>query len=183
MKKLLSIIGIALLAVIIISVVASSNNTNDVKTGGSNNVAKTTQTTASASQDDGSKKFNAALSNTFMGVQMNIAEVKISSDQIEVGMNLKNSSGDKMSFFPDQGTAVVGNLQLTADPLYATNLTSDGGDLDNGVKTDGVLVFTVPDGKTLDVNKVKNIQLHLGQLMDNKSYKSIDDVIINIPVK
>lgn len=181
-------------------VLAACGSTDDVDTGVSEDQSDQSQSqdsskeTSSSKQEqpkkqeqkksdqDQVKKFNANISKTFLGMRINIAEVDISKDKIKVGMNLNNTSSNKISFFPDQGSAVVGSTQLDAG-MFSSDSFSQSGDLNAGVKTDGVIVFEAPDGKTLDVKNIKKVTLHLGQLMDEKTIKAVDDVVITIPVK
>jgi hypothetical protein len=135
----------------------------DVKTGGSNNVtADKPKATASKEQKTPQKRFNANFSKDFDGVKLNVAEIVIKPDRIEVGLNYQNSNNQKVSFFPDQGNVVVGDLQLNVDPLTDSRLTT--GEVAPGVKTDGVLVFLPPTGKQLDLKKVSELKFDLGDV-------------------
>ncbi|TCP25629.1 hypothetical protein EV207_12159 [Scopulibacillus darangshiensis] len=180
MKKLLSVVGVGLLAV---GVLAGCGET-DVATGGSNNTEKASgkeqDKKASTKKDDASKTFNANVSKEMLGLKINIAEVKLSEDKIQVGLNLENTTQDKLSFFPDQGNAIIGDMQLSASLFGGSGNVS--GDINGGVKMDGVIVYDVPEANTLDVKGVKEIKLDMGEIFNDKTMAS-KTVTVTIPVK
>lgn len=67
-------------------------------------------------------------------------------------MTLRNETNDKLTFYPDQGNVVVGNMQLDANMFMTEGKVS--GDIQPGVEKSGVVVFTVPEGKTLSPKEV-----------------------------
>ncbi|HWO95762.1 MAG TPA: hypothetical protein VNM45_05390 [Bacillus sp. (in: firmicutes)] len=103
--------------------------------------------------------------------------MKLKKNKVVVGMTVKNTTKDKLSFFPDQGNVVIGNLQLDADLFNGKG--NVGGDIQAGVSKSGVVEYAVPDGKSLDVDKVKEVQLHFGDIFNEKSMdaKPFDQVI------
>lgn len=126
------------------------------------------------------KDFNAAVSQTVNGLNINIAEVKIEKDKVSIGMSYQNTSGQKISFFPDQGSVVIGDMQLEANTFLGSR--DMGGDINAGVKKDGVIVFEVPEGKSIDIPSVTEIKLNLGKVF-NDSYTDTQDANISVPVK
>ncbi|TWL13345.1 hypothetical protein CHCC15075_1703 [Bacillus licheniformis] len=57
-----------------------------------------------------------------------------------------------------------------------------GGDVEGGVKQDGVLEFSVPEGKEIDVNSVKEVKLKFGDVTTEDFMKN-QDVSFTVPVK
>ncbi|MBS4172861.1 hypothetical protein [Bacillus sp. FJAT-49736] len=178
MKKIISILGVGLLSV---GVLAACSDTSDVSTGGKNNATNQEAKKQAAKADDSTKKFNAGVSKEFNGMKVSIADVKITKKNIQVGLNIQNTTSNTISMYPDQGHLVIGDLQLEANMFDGTGDVS--GDISGGVKKDGVIVFDAPQGKTLDVKKIKSIAFHMGQILDNKTFKNIDDAVVTIPVK
>ncbi|MES9681631.1 DUF4352 domain-containing protein [Gottfriedia acidiceleris] len=177
MKKYLKAVGISVLAM---GVLTACSDTSDVKTGGSNNVTKTEDSKKQEKKNDGSKKFNAAAKQEVLGMAINLADVKITEKEIQVGMNLHNTSGDKLSFYPDQGTLVVGDMQLSANMFMGSGEVS--GDINDGVKMDGVIVFTAPEGKKLDVKAIKELTFNFGDVTTS-DFMTTKPVTFKVPVK
>lgn len=154
---------------------------SDVQTGGNNDVATNSAPQTEAKKDDGSKKFHAGTSAEGLGLKVNIAEIKIGSDKIEVGMNIQNNNQHAMTWYPDQeATIVVGDMQLDSNMFMGSGKL--GGDIEAGVKKDGVLVFPVAEGKTLDVAKVANLKLKVGEV-HSPDFMQTEEISFDIPVK
>ena len=69
--------------------------------------------------------------------------------------------------------------------LDANMFLTDGdvsGEIQGGVKKEGVLEFLAPDGKTIDVNSVKEIKLILGDVT-TEDFMNSEDVSFTIPVE
>lgn len=176
MKKFAKILGISVLT---IGALAACSET-DVETGGSNNTeGKKTEQTQDSKKDDG-KKFNAGITQEVNGLKINIAEVKITDKQIQVGLNIENITQQKMTFYPDQGNAIVGDMQLTANMFSGSGNVS--GDINGGVKMDGVVAYDAPEGKTIDVNKVTEIKLDMGDVFNDETMDA-KNATIAVPVK
>ncbi|MFP5116146.1 hypothetical protein ACSU64_27950 [Bacillaceae bacterium C204] len=165
------------LGIVIIAGIASGGGNDDKVSTGADGGAKTT---ASKQVDDGSKKFNAGISTTVQGLKINVAEVIIQEDKIVVGMNFENSIQNKLSFYPDQGNAIIGDMQLGANMFMGSGEVS--GDINPGIKMDGTVEYLAPEGKKIDVKNVKEIKLDMGQVYNEDTYNA-DDVVITIPVK
>ncbi|MBX6353728.1 MAG: hypothetical protein IRZ10_10380 [Thermoflavifilum sp.] len=153
---------------------------SDVNTGASYNVSGQKQQTQQQQPSDGSKKFNANVSKTALGLKINVADVKISPDKVEIGVNLQNTSNHKLDFFPDQGHIVVGDMQIDANMFMGNG--NAGGEIEPGAKKDAVIVFPVESGKQIDVSKVKSIKVDFGDVTDETSFDS-KSVSFTIPVK
>jgi hypothetical protein len=181
MKKLfkfgcLGIIGLVVLFVVI--ALASGGEDEKVSTG-ANTESKTNETPKETPKDDGSKKVDASAQNQdALGLKVGLGEVKITKEKIQVGINLQNTTDKKLSFYPDQGSAVVGDMQLDAN-LFLTD-GDVGGDIQGGVKQDGVIEFLAPEGKEIDVNSVKELKLIFGDVVteDYLNSKAVEFVVI-----
>jgi hypothetical protein len=174
-------VGLVLVAGLSTGLLVGCGASPDVSTGGSNNVATTAKKADAPKKDDGTKKFTANASATEFGMKVNIADIKISADKIEVGMNIQNTGKEKMTWFPDQDAKiVVGDMQLDSNMFMEDGKL--GGDIEAGVKKDGVLVFPAPDGKKLDVAKITQIKLNCGEL-NTPDYSDSKEIRFDIPVK
>jgi hypothetical protein len=158
---------------------SQSTQTNDVTPATTTPQQDTAQATPTPTPND-VKDFNAAVSQTVNGLKINIAEVKIEKDKVSIGMNYENASGQKLSFYPDQGSVVIGDMQLEANTFLGTGHM--GGDINAGVKKDGVIVFEVPEGKSIDISSVTEIKLNLGDIFNDSSYNT-QEANISVPVK
>jgi len=156
---------------------------SDVSTGGSgNSTEKNEETTEKkeAKKDDGSKRIDASNQSVdALGMKVNLGEIKIAEDKISVGMNIENTTDKALSFYPDQGKLVIGDMQLDANMFMTSGQI--GGDVQGGVKQEGVIEFLAPEGKKIDVNAVKEIKLLFGDvitedLMQNKAVEFIVSV-------
>jgi hypothetical protein len=170
---------IALIALVIIIAIFSSSDEDKVSTG-----SKTESTTTNAKEtpkDDGSKKVDASNQNvTAEGLKVGLGEIKILDSKIQVGINVENTKSNKVTFYPDQGSAVIGNMQLDANIFLTDGDVS--GDIQGGVKKEAVLEFLAPDGKKIDVKNVKEIKLMFGDVFDDKTMNA-KDVSFTVPVQ
>ncbi|MDA1477524.1 hypothetical protein [Bacillus changyiensis] len=140
-------------------VLAACGSTDDVSTGADNSKDKKTE----EKNDDNSKKIDASSQKTeALGMKVNLGDIKIMKDKVNVGINLENTTKKVLNFYPDQGKAVVGDMQLEAN-MFLTD-GEVGGEVQGGVKQDGVLEFAVPEGKEIDIDKVKKIKLNFGDV-------------------
>lgn len=157
---------------------------SDVSTGGSANSAeKKTTTTASkpATTEENVKKFSGStISADVLGMHVGLGDIKISEDKIEVGVNLKNTTDKKLSFYPDQGKLVVGDMQLDANMFMTSGKI--GGDVEGGVKQDAVLVFPAPEGKKIDVKSISQVKLIFGDVT-TADFMQNKPVELTVPVK
>lgn len=170
MKKLL----LVLLAAILILPACVVEDTSGVNTGGSNEVSS-----EDSAADVPEKTFTVNFSDTFKKVKVNIPEIKISPTAVKVGINYENT-GDKISWFPDQGNILLGDLQLNVD-IFSTNSLVTG-DIAPGAKSDGVLVFKPGGERKIDVEKIDKIKFDLGEIYPD-DLSSSKKVTFEIPVK
>lgn len=165
-------------SVLAIGIGLAGCGSSDIKTGGTpNSTEKKTETTAQSApkKDDGSKTVSASnQSVNVLGMQVGLGDIKISADKIEVGVNLTNTTNKKLTFYPDQGHLVVGDMQLDSNMFMESGKI--GGDVEGGVKQNAVLVFPAPDGKKIDVKSVTQVKLIFGNV-------TTDDFTQNQPVE
>ncbi|MED4206610.1 hypothetical protein [Neobacillus mesonae] len=173
----LGVIGLVVL-IVIIGIVGSSGGDDKVSTGAK---PATTDAKKETPKDDGSKKIDASKQQKeILGLKVGLGEIKIKKDKIQVGINLENTTKKKLSFYPDQGSAVIGDMQIDAN-LFLTD-GKVGGDIQGGVKQDGVIEFLAPDNKEIDVKSVKEIKLIFGDVTTD-DYMNSKEVEFAIPVK
>lgn len=104
------------------------------------------------------------------GLKVTIGEIVVQKDRVIVGMTLENTADHTLSFFPDQGHVVVGNMQLEANPFMTEGEVS--GEIAAGVKKEGVVHFLAPEGKSLDPAQVKEVRLNLGDVFDDEKMEA-----------
>lgn len=171
----LGVIGVFVLFVILAVVGGGSEDTPS--TGNNTDSAKET----AATPEEGTKTVNASSqTTTAAGLTVSLGDIKISDDKIEVGMNVSNDNSQAVSFYPDQGQAVIGDMQLDAN-LFLTD-GNVSGDIQPGVTKEGVLEFLAPEGKTIDVSTVKQIQLMFGDAV-TEDFMTSDPVSFTVPVQ
>lgn len=150
---------IGLIVIIVIIAMVSGGDEEKISTG--TNSSKQTETTNSEEKNTDSKKINAS-SQTIdaIGLKVGLGEVKVTKNKIQVGINAENTSSQAIMFYPDQGSAIVGNMQLDAN-MFLTD-GDIGGEIQPGVKQEAVLEFLTPEGKEIDVENVNQIKFVLG---------------------
>lgn len=169
LKILITLVGIFIFALFALG--SGSGESSNVSTGSND----------SKSPLSGDQPFKVAVNyeDSFGGLSVKIGEIQIEEDRILVGMTIINNSGSKLSFYPDQGNAVVGNMQLGANMF-----TSEGdasGDILPEVQKSAVIKFDVPKGNALTPSDVKEVRLHFGNILNHDSYDSTEcDITINI---
>lgn len=166
-----------------LALVACGNS--DVSTGSEgNSTEKKEEPKENAEEkpkDDGSKTVDASKQSTeAAGMKVALGEVKVAADKISVGINLENTTSDALSFFPDQGHVVIGDMQLDANLLMTTG--DIGGEVQGGVKQDGVIEFLAPDSKQIDVASVKEIKFLFGDVM-TADFTQTKPVEFTVPVE
>ncbi|WP_445429240.1 hypothetical protein [Bacillus atrophaeus] len=156
---------------------AACGSTDDVSTGSSDSKDKKTE----EKKDDGSKKVDASSQSTeVLGMKVSLGDVKIMKDKINVGLNIENTTDKALTFYPDQGNAVIDSMQLSAN-MFLTD-GEVGGDVQGGVKQEGVLEFSAPEGKEIDVDSVKEIKLNFGDV-NTEDFMNTKSVTLTVPVK
>ncbi len=180
MKKFFKIgcLGIIIIAVLLVIIAIVSGGDEENVSTGTNSDAKTTETQKA---DDGTKTIDASSQQvTAQGLKVGLGDVKIKENKIQVGINAQNTTDGVLQFYPDQGSAVIGDIQLDANMFLTDGDVS--GDIQGGVKKEGVLEFLAPEGRTIDVNSVKEIKLILGDVT-TEDFMNSEDVSFTIPVK
>jgi hypothetical protein len=167
------------LIALIIAIAIFSGDSEEVSTGSTNEVS-TSSKNEEKPVNANEKKFSAGISKTVGGLVINIADVKISEDKIIVGMNFENTTQSKLTFYPDQGNAIIGSMQLAANMFMGSGEIS--GDINSKVKMDGTIEYLAPEGKTIDVKNIKEIKLDMGDVYNDSSYDAVNATIV-IPVK
>lgn len=178
MKKVLLFVVAALMLVL------GACSESDVKTGGTPNSTEkktTTTETKPAPKVDNSKTIDASKQVVnVVGMQVGLGQIKISEDKIEVGVNLANTTNQKLTFYPDQGHLVVGDMQLDSNMFMEQGKI--GGEVEGGVKQQAVLVFPAPDGKKIDMKSVTSIKLTFGDVI-TADYMTNKPVEFTVPVQ
>jgi hypothetical protein len=158
----------ALALFFVFSLAACSADSEDVSTGSETNSSSTNNEKKSESENV--KKYSINQDFQVNGLNVKIGDIKVQNNKVIVGLTLKNTTNDKLSFYPDQGNVVVGSMQLDAD-LFGGN-GDVGGDIQAGVEKSGVIEFITPDGKSLNPNDVKEVELHFGDVFNENSMNS-----------
>lgn len=171
-------IWVWVLAIIVVIAIASGGGEEETVSTGTTPTKDSKQETKKV--DDGSKKFNSGVTAEANGLKVTIGDVLIKEDSIEVGMNMANNGSNKVTFYPDQGNAIIGNMQLSANMFMGSGEVS--GDFNAGITQEGTIEYLAPEGKTIDVKNIKEIKLDMGDVFDDKTYES-ENVTITIPVK
>lgn len=171
---------IILLALVAIIVMFVGEEEETVSTG------STTQETEETSEKPKeatpySKVIDAtSQTQTLNGLVINLGEIKVEKDRIKVGMNINNTSDKTITFYPDQGVAVIGNMQVDANLFFTEGDVS--GDIMAGVQKEGIIEFLASEGKEIDVETVKEIKFYFGNVTD-ETYIDTKEANFVIPVK
>ena len=173
-------LGIIVIVILIVVVAMFSGGEEEaVSTGTDSTSEATTEETPAA--ESGEKTVDAsAQSMDAAGMKVNLGEIKISKDKLEVGINIENTTDSQLMFYPDQGSAVIGDMQLDAN-MFLTD-GSIGGDVQAGVKQEGVLEFLAPDGKEIDVEAIQEIKLLFGDVVTD-DFMTTKAVEFTVPVQ
>lgn len=171
------------LVFLILGLMLGACGSSDVGTGGEGNTAEKKEEAGKKeeSKDDGSKKIDASDQSTeVLGMKVALGEIKIAEDKVSVGMNIENTTGAALNFYPDQGQAIIGDMQLDAN-LFMTS-GKVGGEVQGGVKQDGVIEFLAPEGKKIDVESITSIKLVFGDIT-TADFMQTEPVSFEVPVK
>lgn len=158
---------VGLLIGLLIVTLTGCGEPSGVKTGAESDSAKSE---AQSKPEENTKKVAVNKEFSVNGLKITIGEVQVEKERILVGMTIKNETSDKLTFYPDQGSAIVGSMQLDANMFMTEGDVS--GDIQPGVEKSGVVVFTTPEGKTLTPEEVTSIALHLGDVFNEKSFEA-----------
>lgn len=170
-------LGIIVIVVLVIVLAMFSGGGDEVSTGTDTEGSKTEE----KATETGTKKVDASAQNVeAAGMKVGLGEIKISKDKLEVGINIENTTDGKLMFYPDQGSAVIGDMQVDAN-LFLTD-GSIGGDVQGGVKQEGVLEFLAPEGKEIDVEAIKEIKFLFGDVV-TEDFMTSEAVEMTVPVQ
>lgn len=169
---------VSLSALVVLGLVGCSET--DVATGGSGNSVEEKKEAAAPKKDEGKRIDATKHQADAAGLKVGLGEIKITDSKIEVGINIENTSSQVLSFYPDQGQMVIGDMQLTSN-FIMNNGTVDG-EIQPGVKQDAVYVYPAPDGKTLDVNAIKEIKFFFGDVT-TEDYSTTDPVNFTVGIE
>lgn len=171
---------IAIVILIVVIAMFSGGGEESVSTGSDSTGSDSAneETTAPA---DGTKTVDASSQTVeAAGMKVSLGEIKISSDKLQVGINIENTTDGELMFYPDQGSAVIGDMQLDAN-MFLTD-GSIGGDVQSGVKQEGVLEFLAPEGKEIDVEAIEEIRLLFGDVVTG-DFMTSEAVEFTVPVQ
>lgn len=170
----LGLIGLVVL-IIVLAVIGSDGG--DEKTPVSSDTNSTSEDTNSTSteeptEEDNADEKSAAVNQDFKvnGLDIKISNIVITKKDVKIDMTLTNTTDNQISFYPDQGSMVIGNTQVDAN-LFMTKGDLSG-DIHAGVEKTGTIRFMAPDDKEFTPNEIKEVKLVLGSVLDNKSFSS-----------
>lgn len=176
MKKLLMV-----LSATSIMALAACSEVEDVSTGSTGNSVETKQEAKKEPKKAEGKKIDASKESVeAKGLKVGLGEIKITKDKISVGINIENTSDQVLSFYPDQGQMVIGDMQLKSN--FMMNDGTVDGDIQPGVKQDAVYVYPAPKGKAIDVKAVEDIKLFFGNV-NGEDYMNAEKVDFAVKVK
>lgn len=177
-------LSVIALVVLVVAIAALGGEEEKVSTGTkteSEPKAEETATTETAAKEDGTKLVDASAQLAdAIGLKVGLGEIKISKDKIQVGVNLENTNTDAVNFYPDQGSAVIGDMQLNAN-LFLTD-GDIGGEIQGGVKQEGIIEFLAPEGKEIDVATVTEVKLVFGDVV-SADFMNTQAVEFVVPVQ
>lgn len=167
---LLSLVSVLVLGLFLVMALGSSEPSGVDTGSGDNNQGSNNKQDA--------KTFAVNDSITVNGLKITIGEIKIESKKVYVGMTLNNTSNAKLTFYPDQGNAVIGSAQLDANMFMTEGKLS--GDILAGVQKSGVVVFTTDTA--LNIQEVKEIVIDFGKVYHDDWQVSAKDAKVSITV-
>lgn len=183
MKKLLISVF-----VLVFGAALTACGSSDVSTGGAGNSTEKKESAEETSAEekeeapaeDGKTIDATAQAVDALGLKVGLGEVKIAEDKISVGINLENTKDEVLSFYPDQGSAVIGDMQLSANMFMTSG--SVGGDIQGGVKQEGVIEFLAPEGKKIDTAAITEIKMIFGDVT-SADFMNTQPVEFTLPVQ
>ena len=110
-------------------------------------------------EDNGIYEVN--ITDELLGLEINIPKVEINEKELLVYMTLNNTTEDTLTFYPDQGSAIIGSKQVDANIFMTKGDVS--GDIHGGVEKEGKIKFVLR--KTdININEVDEITLKFGSV-------------------
>ena len=141
-----------------------SSESSDVDRGNSDTPADS----GGATTDDGKTTISIQQEYNVNGLKVTIGEIELRKDKVLVGITINNVTEDTLSFYPDQGNAVMGSMQLEANMFMTEGKPS--GEIHPGVTKSGVIHFTTPEDE--EVPREKSITLHLGDVFNKETFSA-----------
>lgn len=169
---------VSLSALVVLGLVGCSES--DVSTGGSGNSVESKKEASAPKKEEGKRIDATKQQMEAAGLKVGLGEIKITDTKIEVGINVENTSNQVLSFYPDQGQMVIGDMQLTSN--FIMNDGTVDGEIQPGVKQDAVYVYPAPDGKTLDVKAIQEIKFFFGDVT-TADYMTTEPVNFTVGIK
>ena len=160
----LSIVSTIVL-ILFVLLAAGSGGSSDVDRG-SDSVQTATDSGQKSSKDN-SIKHSIMKEYTANGLKIIIGEVEVRRDRLLVGITVKNESSDTISFYPDQGSIVMGSMKINANMFFTEGSVS--GEIRPGVEKSAVIHFLAPESK--DLPDEKTITLYLGDVYNFDTYQ------------
>lgn len=170
MKKFLKIgclgvIGVVVLLIILVAIVGDDDTEKVPVTSDGN-------TTEKPVASEGEKAVSVNREFKINGLNITIGDIVITKKDIKIDMTILNTTDDQISFFPDQGSLIVGNTQVDANMFMTKGDVS--GDIHGGVEKTGTIKFLAQDGKEFSPSEINEIKLAFGMILNDKSYESED---------
>ena len=108
------------------------------------------------------------------GLDINIKAIEVKGNMLHTFVSIENTDENTKSFFPDQGSIVIGNKQIEAD-FWG----SDGklaGEIYGGVVKEGVISYDISG---VNFDEIEEIRFIFGQVLDevNFNFEEFEEVI------
>jgi len=174
-NKILVLISLLVLGLFIMLAIGSTGDSG-VDRGANDETAEVSEDVDDVDDVDDVNRYSINETYNYMGLEITIGEVLVESDRILVGMTLNNTRDRTLSFYPNQGDLVAGNLQVSSNMFMSEG--DLGGDIRAGVEKSGVIHFTAPEDR--EIPDVSEISLHLGNVsdMDAFEFSEFEEVIV-----
>jgi hypothetical protein len=179
MKKARTISFISACVLILFVFLALGSGDDSGVDRGSDSSGQTTSSAGQEETEDSKTKYQVMQEYDVNGLIIIIGEVEVQSDKILVGITVKNNSSNKLSFYPDQGSLVIGSMQLDSNMFMSEGNAS--GEIMPGVEKTAVIYFTTPEGNTIPEDKT--ITLYLGDVYNVDTYASSNDFTVTITLE
>ncbi len=118
--------------------------------------------------DDAANKYSIQQEYKVNGLKIVIGDIELRQSRVLVGLTIKNEAEDTLTFYPDQGEAVMGSMQLEAN-MFMTDGDASG-DIRPGVEKSAVIHFLTPEDR--DVPDEDSITLYLGTVYNMESFST-----------
>lgn len=150
-----------------------STESSDVDRGSSE---QPSNGTAQTTPNDEVERYSVQQQYVVNGLAVTIGDIEIQSRKVLLGITVKNETNDKLSFYPDQGSIVMGAMQLDANIFMTEGSVS--GEIMPGVEKSAVIHFTTPENQ--DVPSTRTVSLHLGSVYNLDTFTGTADFVETI---